>query len=110
MALLETMKKMGPSAIDIEIRSLGEDMGGSVELIQKFLQFILYILSTRRDFELANSYLALCLKLHSDTIVIENNLVTIVEQIKEVHRLMWTCLNNNFNKCLCVVSYLKSVT
>lgn len=102
------MKKMGPSAIDVEIRSLGEDMGGGVELMQRFLQFIIYILSTRKNFELANSYLALFLKVHGDTVAKENELVSLLEQIGELQSLLWTNLQLSFNKSLCLVGYLKS--
>jgi U3 small nucleolar RNA-associated protein 21 len=101
---------MGPSAIDVEIRSLSEEMGGSVELMEKFMQFLLYLFSTRRNFELANSYLALFLKIHAETISLENDLITLLEQIKEVQTLTWTNLQQSFNKSLCLVSYLKSVT
>lgn len=108
--MLVELKRMGPSAIDVELRSLSEEMGGSVDLIQKFLQFILYLLSTKKNFELANSYLALFLKLHGDTISLENDLINVLEQIKEMQSLVWTNLQTNFNKNLCLVSYLKSVT
>jgi U3 small nucleolar RNA-associated protein 21 len=106
--MLNDMKKMGPSAIDIEIRSLGEDMGGSVELMQKFLQFILYVLTTRRDFELANAYLALFLKLHGPEVSASDVLITLLEQISEVQTLAWNTLEEHFNKSLCVVGYIKS--
>ncbi|CAF1073060.1 unnamed protein product, partial [Brachionus calyciflorus] len=62
--LLAELKKMGPSAIDMEVRSLSEDMGGSVELMERFMQFLLYLMTTRKNFELANSYLSLFLKVH----------------------------------------------
>jgi hypothetical protein len=53
---------MGPSAIDVELRSMSIDMGGSVELMRKFLEFLLHIFKSYKNFELANSYLALFLK------------------------------------------------
>lgn len=104
------MKKMGPSAIDMEVRSLSEDMGGSVELMEKFMQYLLYLMTTRKNFELANSYLALFLKVHANTISLEDDLVSILEKIKEVQTLVWSNLHVSFNKNLCLVSYLKSVT
>jgi U3 small nucleolar RNA-associated protein 21 len=104
------MKAMGPSAIDIEIRSISVEMGGSIELLQIFLQFILYLLSTKKNFEIANAYLALFLKLHADTVSQEEVLVDLLEKIKEMQSLAWTNLEMNLNKNLCLVSYLKSVT
>ncbi len=104
------MKKLGPSAIDVEIRSMSLDMGGTVELLEKFLQFILYSLSTRNNFELANAYLALFLKVHGDAISNEKSLIETLEQIRELQELAWTNLKTNMDKNLCMVSYLKSVT
>lgn len=101
---------MGPSAIDIEIRSMSVEMGGSIELLQIFLQFILYLLSTKKNFEIANAYLALFLKLHAETVSQEEVLIDLLEKIKEMQSLAWTNLEVNLNKNLCLVSYLKSVT
>ena len=53
---------MGPSAIDVELRSMSIDMGGTVELMNKFLQFLLFVFKSYKNFELANSYLALFIK------------------------------------------------
>ena len=110
ISLLDDIKKMGPSAIDLELRSLGVEMGGSLDLLQKFLHFILYLMSTKKNFELANSYLALFLKFHANTVSLEDELVNVLEQIKEMQTLSWDHLQLNFNKNLCLVSYLKSVT
>ncbi len=101
---------MGPSAIDIEIRSMSVEMGGSIDLLQIFLQFILYLLSTKKNFEIANAYLALFLKLHAETVSQEEVLIDLLEKIKEMQSLAWTNLEMNLNKNLCLVSYLKSVT
>jgi U3 small nucleolar RNA-associated protein 21 len=55
---------MGPSAIDVEIRSMALDMGGNIELLNKFLEFLFYVFSTNNNFELASSYLGLFLKVN----------------------------------------------
>ena len=107
--ILRDLKKMGPSAIDVEVRSLGDDMGGSVELLQRFLQFILYLLSTKKNFELANAYLALYLRIHAEAVAQDEQLLRSLEQIKEMQRLAWDNLKINLNKNLCLVGYLKSV-
>ena len=56
------MKEMSPSAIDMEIRSMSIEMGGTIEVLNKFLDFIYYVLTTYKNFELANSYLGLFIK------------------------------------------------
>jgi U3 small nucleolar RNA-associated protein 21 len=101
---------MGPSAIDIEFRSFSVEMGGSIEIINKFLQFIIYLLTTKNNFELANAYLSLVLKIHGDTISNDDELINQLEKIKEIQTLAWDNLKINFNKNLCIVGYLKNVT
>ncbi len=101
---------MGPSAIDIELRSLSVEMGGSTSLIGKFLQFILTHLIARTNFELSNAYLALLLSMHADTISQESELIALLEQIKEIQSLAWMNLKSRLNKNICLTSYLKSVT
>ena len=60
--IMQRLKEMGPSAIDSELRSLAPDCGGSIEVMCNFVQFIDNALQTNRDFELAQAYLALFLK------------------------------------------------
>lgn len=56
------LKEMGPSTIDTELRGLAPDMGGSVSVMQSFLRMISSMLRLKRDFDLAQAYLALFLK------------------------------------------------
>lgn len=101
---------MGPSAIEAEIRSLSEEMGGSVELMERFLKFILNQLTLRRNFELISSYLGLFLKLHADTVSRHDYLCDLLEQINEVQTIVWTNLKSYFNQNLCLISYFKNIT
>jgi U3 small nucleolar RNA-associated protein 21 len=55
---------MGPSAIDVEIRSMALDMGGSIELLDKFMDFLIHVFRSKKNFELASAYLALFLKVN----------------------------------------------
>lgn len=103
------MKKMGPSAIDAEIRSLSEEMGGSVELMETFLKFLLHHFTLRRNFELISSYLALFLKLHADFVSRQDKLCNVLEQIKEVQDIVWKNVQSYFNKNLCLVGYFKNI-
>lgn len=61
-AALNLLKELGPSGIETELRSLCPDCGGSVEVMQSFLKMIGMMLDRKRDFELAQAYLALFLK------------------------------------------------
>ncbi len=101
---------MGPSAIDVELRLLASEMGGSTELIGKFLKFILTRLASKTDFEILNAYLSLLLRIHSEKISQEIELITLLEEIKEIQSTAWLNLKNRLNKNVCLTSYLKSVT
>ncbi|MEJ1286354.1 WD repeat domain 36 [Cricetulus griseus] len=61
-AALNLLKELGPSGIETELRNLSPDDGGSVKVMQGFLKMIGMMLNRKRDFELAQAYLALFLK------------------------------------------------
>ena len=65
LPVIEYMKTLGPSAIDVEIRSLGPEGGGSETVMGIFLTFIKVTLKTRKNFEIAQAYLGLFLKVPS---------------------------------------------
>lgn len=56
------LKELGPSAVDTELRGLAPDMGGNVSVMQSFLRMISSMLRLKQDFDLAQAYLALFLK------------------------------------------------
>lgn len=62
---LSILKDMGPSNIETELRGLSPDGGGSIEVMQSFLRMIEAMLNTKCDFELAQAYLALFLKVNT---------------------------------------------
>ncbi|XP_069127390.1 WD repeat-containing protein 36-like [Argopecten irradians] len=107
---LVMMKKLGPSAIDIEVRSLEPDGGGSLELMSCFLSFICYVLTSRRDFELANAYLGLFLQVHGSLIAGEPKLVKELERVNEVQKEAWHEVQDLFTQNLCLVNYLRTAT
>ncbi|XP_044536058.1 WD repeat-containing protein 36 [Gracilinanus agilis] len=105
---LNVFKELGPSAIEIELRSLSPECGGSVKLMQSFLKMIGAMLTTKRDFELAQAYLALFLKLHlkilpSEPVLLEE-MTTLSSQLEET----WIHLQSLFNQSLCVLNFIKS--
>ena len=56
------LKELGPSAIDAELRCLGPDNGGNVELLEQFLTVLNHTLRANRDIDVAQAYLGLFLK------------------------------------------------
>ncbi|XP_041359034.1 WD repeat-containing protein 36-like isoform X2 [Gigantopelta aegis] len=108
--VLSRLKELGPSAIDLEMRSLSPEGGGSIELMDHFMNFIKYVLSTNNNFELAQAYLGLFLKLHTDLIASEASLTEEVMKLAETHSETWNKLQTMFLQSLCIVTYLRSAT
>ena len=59
---MDFLKECGPSQIDSELRSISPLGGATVAVMAEFLKMIDKSLATHRDFELAQAYLALFLK------------------------------------------------
>jgi len=56
--------------------------GGSLELMEKFLKLICCVLKSRKNFEAAQAYLGLFLKLHSETLIENMSLIHLIEEIQ----------------------------
>ncbi|KAM9329979.1 WD repeat-containing protein 36 [Gastrophryne carolinensis] len=105
---LKTIKEMGPSSIDTELRNLAPEGGGSVEVMQSFLRMISKMLDTKRDFELAQAYLALFLKIHLRLISSEPKLLEEMSTLSSQLEDTWWHMQILFNQSLCVLNYMKS--
>jgi U3 small nucleolar RNA-associated protein 21 len=66
-AFFDHLKTLNPSAVDFELRSMSLD--NDLAEPRYFLEAIEYLLRIRRDFELAEAYLNLFLKIHGDILV-----------------------------------------
>ncbi|XP_026286831.1 WD repeat-containing protein 36 [Frankliniella occidentalis] len=104
------LKEMGPAAIDIEINQLAPEGGGSFELLLKFMKMINSILQSHKDFEIAQAYLGLFLKVHGDTISQRNELKSFISEIISSQHSGWSNLQNKLQYNLCVVHALKNVS
>ncbi|XP_064624692.1 WD repeat-containing protein 36-like [Lineus longissimus] len=109
-AVLNKLKECGPSMIDMEIRSLSPEGGGSVHLMSQFMKLIEYVLSTNKNFELAQAYVGLFLKVHTELIAAEPDLLEMARKLSGSQLSAWTNLQNTFNQTLCLINYLKSAT
>uniref|UniRef100_A0AAY4DNW5 Small-subunit processome Utp21 domain-containing protein n=1 Tax=Denticeps clupeoides TaxID=299321 RepID=A0AAY4DNW5_9TELE len=105
---LRVLKELGPSAIDTELRSLAPDMGGDVAVMQSFLKLISSMLDSKRDFDLAQAYLALFLKLHLRLISQEPRLMQEATQVSARLEESWIGMQTLFNQSLCLLQYIKS--
>ncbi|KAM9253950.1 WD repeat-containing protein 36 isoform 3-T3 [Dugong dugon] len=105
---LSLLKELGPSGIETELRSLSPDCGGSVEVMQSFLKMIGMMLDRKRDFDLAQAYLALFLKLHLKMIPSEPVLLDEMTKLSSQVEENWIHLQSLFNQSMCVLNYIKS--
>ncbi|XP_026956003.1 WD repeat-containing protein 36 isoform X2 [Sagmatias obliquidens] len=107
-AALNLLKELGPSGIETELRSLSPDCGGSVEVMKSFLKMIRMMLDKKRDFELAQAYLALFLKLHLKMLPSEPVLLEEMTKLSSQLEENWIHLQSLFNQSMCVLNYIKS--
>ncbi|XP_010017849.1 PREDICTED: WD repeat-containing protein 36-like, partial [Nestor notabilis] len=107
-APLNLLKSLGPSNIEIELRGLAPEGGGSVEVMLSFLRMIEMMLKKKYNFELAQAYLALFLKLHLKILSSEPNLLEEVSRLSMQLEETWIHLRTLFNQSLCVLTYMKS--
>ncbi|XP_056146623.1 WD repeat-containing protein 36 isoform X2 [Lampris incognitus] len=102
------LREFSPSMVDIELRGLAPEAGGSSAILLAFLCMIDNMLTNRRDYDLAQAYLALFLKLHlrqlsADAIAV-NALLRLLAQLEEG----WAELQTAFHQSLCLLAYTKS--
>ena len=113
--VLDKLKEMGPSAIDIEIRSLDSlpPSNSSIKvdkpiLLLFFLEAIDQLLTLNADFELLNSYLALFLKAHGDLLIKHPPYMKKAASILERLELSWDKVDKLFAENICVLNYIRS--
>ncbi|CAL1530137.1 unnamed protein product [Lymnaea stagnalis] len=108
--VLRSMKEMGPSAIDREIRLLSSDDGGSEDVMVYFLEYIEATLKSNKDFELAHSYLALFLKVHGEEVASKHQISAALERVANTQLHSWDRIQLLLQKSLGLVNYLRSAT
>lgn len=105
----QLLKGMGPAAIDVEINQLAPEGGGSVTLMLKFMKMIDSTFKSNRDFEIAQAYLGLFLKIHGDTISLQEELKSYIDSLLTSQQGGWENLLNKLQYNLCVVQTLKNM-
>lgn len=107
-SIIEKIKSMSQSEIDVEIRSLSSQTCGTNELLLYFIEAIIESLKTNRDFEVIQTYLALFLKTHTDEIASDEQLMSKCDELTPLIDESWDRLALEFDKSLCIVNYLRS--
>ncbi|KAI9369999.1 Utp21 specific WD40 associated putative domain-containing protein [Aspergillus egyptiacus] len=67
-SFLDEMKSMNPAKLELEIRSLDPRAKGDQSELSAFVLALSSCLASRRDFELANAWMATFLRIHSDAV------------------------------------------
>ncbi|XP_052776879.1 WD repeat-containing protein 36-like [Mya arenaria] len=106
--VLDYIKSLSPSAVDVEIRSLDPDMGGSLDVLRAFIQFAKATLETNRNFEIIQAYLGLFLKVHGDELSSQKDLVPDLEALAGIQATSWSSVQDSLNQTLCLVNYLRT--
>ncbi|KAM3874000.1 WD repeat-containing protein 36 [Diretmus argenteus] len=102
------LKGLGPSAVDVELRSLSAEGGGADCLLLAFIRMIDSMLASGRDFDLAHAYLALFLKLHLRSLSRDAVAMDALLCLSECLEARWAELRASFDQSLCLLGYAKS--
>uniref|UniRef100_A0A8C5B1B7 Small-subunit processome Utp21 domain-containing protein n=1 Tax=Gadus morhua TaxID=8049 RepID=A0A8C5B1B7_GADMO len=114
VAPLALLKSLGPSAVDLELRGLSPDLGSSPQpssasqLLVAFLQMLEAMLEERRDFDLAQAYLALLLKLYLRPLSADPLAVATLQRLLGRLETIWAELRVSFDQSLCLLTYTKT--
>lgn len=107
-ACVAKLLSMNVSAIDFEIKSLAPIGGGSIALMHQFLRLIVHMLQTNLYFELAQSYLSVFLKSHSEVIVENQELADLLDDVEQAQSKGWKKLDERFLYGIGVVNSLRN--
>jgi U3 small nucleolar RNA-associated protein 21 len=106
--VLDMLKSMGPSAIELELSLLVPDVdGGSMDLVLDFIDFLVNLFETKRDTDLASSYLGLFLKLHGEMLSTNEALQWQLERLESCQTEACRQLALQTDKILCITEYLR---
>ncbi|KAK7486461.1 hypothetical protein BaRGS_00022262 [Batillaria attramentaria] len=101
--VLTRFKSQGASAIDSDIRSLEGE-----EELEGFLDFVLHVIDSNKDFEIMQAYLGLFLKIHGEDLSASTHLADKMEEVLKAQSATWKRLQFSINESLCLVNYLRS--
>ncbi|KAJ8920542.1 hypothetical protein NQ315_005411 [Exocentrus adspersus] len=109
LPVIDKFKTLGASMVDFEIKSLAPEEGGCIEAMLQFLRCIEFMLKSNNDFELAEAYLSLFLKVHGTTIAKEEILRNYLPNVNSCHAVSWNRLQEKLLYSMCVVQNLKTM-
>jgi U3 small nucleolar RNA-associated protein 21 len=99
--LAARLRASGPSAVDADIRLLSIERDGRE--LRQFVEFLLWMLEARREFDLVQGYTSSLLNAHGDTLSSQPLLKASLGRLAAVQTAVWREVNELFqrNECLC---------
>ena len=103
------MKNYVPSSLDFEISSLSPDNGDSICIMLEFMYLLEFMFISNQNFELAQSYLSLFLKIHTNLIIENKNLLNFLDKLN-IHQLEgWKRIQKALHYNSCVIQTLRLI-
>lgn len=106
-AAVKHITGLGPSMIDFEIKSLHPDGGGNLDVMEQFIKMLLFMFESNKNFELAQSYLAVFLKAQSRILLDEPRLNAYLKPLQEAQSRGWNVLEKDLMYGIGVASALR---
>lgn len=88
---------------------MAPEVGGTIDVMKQYLKMIDVLLKSNKDFELAQSYLSLFLKVHTKTISENEELRQTLESVEDTATQAWSKLQSHLLYNICVVKALKDM-
>lgn len=107
--VVDKIKTFSPPAVYLEVTSLAFNEAKSTELLLQFMKMIETMFRRKSDFELAQSYLGIFLKVHDTLITNDMQLVSQLKRLQDLQEKTWKNLEQNFLYCLSVINYMRNV-
>jgi len=108
LAMISVLLEKGPSALDLEVRSLSPEGGGTLGLMGQFLKMLAKGLETQNNWEVLEAWLGLFLRVHGDTVAEEKELIGLLHEIDSIRDSKWAGLRSEMDTSLCMVTFFKS--
>ena len=109
--LMEYLKQLPPSAIDLEFRALyiydGDDEG--IILLQQLLQWLTIHIQSGENFEILQAYLYRILIIYSDIIIKLSSFKLVVSKLYNIHYNSSIRFRNLIQKNLCLLKMLANL-
>ena len=100
------LHSLGPNALDLEVRAVGDDATG--RFLRLFLTFLHRQLSTRRDFELVQALLHVTIRLHGEALSSMAALLPALQALRDNHEAGWEELQEPLHSNLCLLAFMSN--